>query len=111
MYASIEFVGFMCFWLYLFNVPHEYLEHTRKMSEMSKCPRLRSWADPLSKPHPQNLTVGKVRLVGTQLLIQEEAGAEIKHLRGEHSSPPRQSPRGYRQRHLLWFPVTLFHSS
>ena len=29
-----------------------------------------SWADPLSKPHAQNLIAGKVRLVGTRLLYK-----------------------------------------
>ena len=36
--------------------------------------------DPLSKPHPQNLIAGKVRLVGTRLVWLIEMFVSMKHI-------------------------------
>ena len=44
-----------------------------------------SWADPLSKPHPQNLITGKVRLVGNVAnVVVEFSTPEAPHIKCTH---------------------------
>ena len=49
---------------------------------LSPCKRGGSWADPLSKPHPQNLIVGKVRLVGTRLYTHRRSRPTCEGING-----------------------------